>query len=183
VLNKNSVVVGYRMLTGLGLAVLGIVLARRGQRMLPLFIGFVGVADLYGELRINVDLLEPLHWEDQAAVDVWWVALFVGATVWWAARRRLTALRTERLFYLLVLTALISQANFIGNPFGPILGFAGTGFIVFGLLWGFLTAGGWANEDSPALPRSSRGNCDNRGTRGDSRIRAPCRRAAPPARN
>jgi hypothetical protein len=43
---------------------------------------------------------------------------------------------------LLVLLALVQQGSFLADPFAPLLGFAGLGFVLFGVIWGFLTSGG-----------------------------------------
>jgi hypothetical protein len=71
-------------------------------------------------------------------------------------RRTLTEARAERLIFLVLLSALLSHFDLIANPLAPLLGFAGIGFVVFGLVWGFMTGGGWTNGGSARFPRSSR---------------------------
>ncbi len=59
------------------------------------------------------------------------------------------------LLFLLILTALLRQRDFIENPFTPFLGFAGIAFVAFSLIWDLVTRGSWA-EESRSLPRVSR---------------------------
>jgi hypothetical protein len=155
-LNDDWVITTYRVVLGLVLVVVGMLLARRGRASLAMFLGAVGVSDLVAQLFANVDPLHGLLWDGPAPLDAVWVTVFAAAGVWWLVRRRLTEVRAERLFFVVLASALLSQFEFVADPLAPLLGFAGVGFIVFGLVWGFLTGGGWANEDSARFPRSSR---------------------------
>lgn len=83
------------------------------------------------------------------------VVLF-GFVVWWLARDELTFERAAQALFLFLLTALLRRTDFISSPFSPFPGFAGVGFMAFGLAWDALTAGSGANEGTPALPRASR---------------------------
>lgn len=75
----------------------------------------------------------------------------------WAARRQLTPERALRLLALALLFALLNQTDFLDNPFSPLFGFAGVFFLVFGIVWNVLNAGGqFVNHDTPGLPRASR---------------------------
>ena len=57
---------------------------------------------------------------------------------------------------LALILLLLRQTDFIENPFSPFFGFAGIGFVAFGLAWDALTAGSWANTGTPFLPRAGR---------------------------
>lgn len=153
---RTGVVTVYRSLLGVCLAVVGLVVARRGARAVGMFLGAVGLTDLLQQGLVHISALEKFFWSGPENLDLAWMALFVGVGVWWLARRQLTEIRAERLLFLILLAALLRQFDFISDPFAPLLGFAGIGFVVFGLIWGFLTAGGWANESSARFPRSSR---------------------------
>jgi hypothetical protein len=152
----DRTVTAYRIGVGLVLALVGVRLARRSSATLGMFLGAVGLSDVLATSFAEIDALHPLLWSDAGPVDLVWTSVFLGAAVWWAVGRRLTEVRAERLFFLVLLAGLLSQWEFAADPFGPLLGFAGMGFVVFGLVWGFLTGGGWANEASERFPRSSR---------------------------
>jgi hypothetical protein len=64
--------------------------------------------------------------------------------------------KAGQLFFLLTITFLLRQTNFISSPFSPLFGFAGVGFIAFGVLWDALTSGSWANTSTPGLSRTTR---------------------------
>jgi hypothetical protein len=84
------------------------------------------------------------------------VLFFALVALWWLARGTLTNERAARLLFLVLITALLRQTDFIENPFSPFFGFAGIAFIAFGIVWDSLTIGSWANVGTPTLPRISR---------------------------
>ncbi|MCU1351136.1 MAG: hypothetical protein JWM05_345 [Acidimicrobiales bacterium] len=131
------------------------VLARRGKRILGLYVGVVAGVLLYQQVTVGWSHFRALQFTP-AQVDEGWFVVVLGLAAWWAVRGRLTEQRAERLFFVGLLLALIRQREFVSDPFSLVLGFTGIGFVVFGLVWGFLTAGGWANASSRAFPRSSR---------------------------
>jgi hypothetical protein len=97
-----------------------------------------------------------LTWRGPEPEDFWWTILLALVVLFWLLRRRLTAERAGRLLFLVLVTALLRQTDFIENPFSPFFGFAGIGFIAFGIVWDSLTIGSWANESTPGLPRIGR---------------------------
>lgn len=155
-MGRDETITLYRVLLGVVLLGIATWLARRGSTPLALFIGAVGVNDLITHGFARVDALSPLLWQGAVPIDVAWNALFLGTAAWWAIRRTLTRTRVERIFFLVLLGAVLNHFDVFADPLSPLLGFAGVGFIVFGLVWGFLTGGGWANEHSSRFPRSSR---------------------------
>jgi hypothetical protein len=92
-----------------------------------------------------------------AEVDTIVLLVFAGLALFWLVRHRLTGPRALRLLGLALLMAVLNQTAFLDNPFSPLFGFAGVFFLVFGILWSILTAGGqFANTSSPGFPRASR---------------------------
>lgn len=140
-----------------GLALVGAVWSgRRGRRALALYLGIFGVIHLWYELVSRGRPLAVLRWRGPEPVDFWLVTLIAGAALGWLLRGRLTPDRVGRLIFLVLITALLRQTDFIENPFSPFLGFAGIGFIAFSVIWDLLTRGKWANSGTPGLPRLSR---------------------------
>lgn len=134
----------------------GIWLARRGRQAFALYLVIFGLLHLWWELTAESGLLRALFWGDTAIVDFWWVLFFGVVALWWLARGTLTNERAGRLLFLVLITALLRQTDFIENPFSPFFGFAGVAFIAFGIVWDSLTIGSWANFGTPTLPRISR---------------------------
>jgi hypothetical protein len=131
-------------------------LARRGQVTLPLYLGLFGMLHLYYKITNPGELLGAITWTGPQTVDAWWVALFSLVGVYLMVARKLSAESAGQLFFLLTITFLLRQTAFISNPFSPVFGFAGVGFIAFGVLWDALTSGSWANVNTPGLSRTSR---------------------------
>lgn len=156
ILGRADVVTAYRCGVGLTLVVVGIVVAHRGATTIAMFLGSVGLSDLVQQLFAKVGGLHKFLWVGPRHIDLAWMATFVAFGVWWSVRRKLTKVRAERLLFVVLLAALLRQFAFVSDPFRPLLGFAGIGFVAFGLIWGFLTSAGWTNEDSSRFPRSSR---------------------------
>jgi hypothetical protein len=140
-----------------GLAVVfGVWLARRGRLALGAFLAIFGLIDVYRELsqpgRPFAAVSDP---DTTALIDFWWVVIFGAVALVWAARRELTTERVSRLLLVVLLTTLLRQTDFISNRFS-VFGFAGVGFLAFGLVWDALTVGSWANVEGRGLPRLSR---------------------------
>jgi hypothetical protein len=141
----------------LGALVVGVLLARRGQVAGALFLGILGLLDLKGRLAMDGRPLEILTAAGPGnRTDVWWVLLFAGLAVYWLARRELTPQRASALAFVILITLLLRQTDFISNRFSPFFGSGGLGFIAFGIVWDALTIGSWANDGSRGLPRISR---------------------------
>jgi hypothetical protein len=95
---------------------------------------------------------------DYADVEIWLLIALTALTLYWAARRALTADRTLKLLALAVFTWLLHFTDCLDNPLPLIFGLAGVSATAFGILWGVLTAGGrWGvNSDTPQFPKMSR---------------------------
>jgi hypothetical protein len=119
-------------------------------------VGAFGAYNLWMKLSEPSGPLGALAQRGNGPEDLWLVLLLMACAGVLAARRALTVAWGTRLLFLLMITGLLRQTDFIENPFSPFLGFAGIGFIAFGLVWDALTRGSWANEGTPGLPRSGR---------------------------
>jgi hypothetical protein len=141
-----------RAAVALGLAWL---LARRGRAPAAVFVGAVGVVLAVNGLTDPGRALEDWGWTLRA-VDLIAVGTLVVLLVRWALGGDLSERRSEWALYLLLLTGLLRQGDFVSDPFAPFLAFTGGAFVLFGLIWGFATGLAWGNDSSPSLPRLSR---------------------------
>ena len=142
-------------LVDIAIIAIGVRLARRGRRLVPLFLVMVGGLDLWIKVTAEGRLLGVLEWTGEA-VGFWWTVLAAGLAAFWAARRELDGRRLEALLIVVVLTILIGQAELLEDPFGPFLGLGGVVVIAVGVVWDLLSAGEWANRDTAGFPRASR---------------------------
>ena len=150
----------------LKLALLGLVLAgavwqaRRGNPALALYLATLSLLQLLYHLEAPGQPLSPFYRSGNGPVHFWWLVLFAVTGLALLLRRRLTPQRTGQLFLVSLMAVLLQQTSFLENPFNPLAeGLAisgGIGFLAFGLTWDALTAGNWANQDSPGLPRAGR---------------------------
>jgi hypothetical protein len=111
---------------------------------------------LYYKITNPGELLGGITWTGPQPVDAWWVLLFSLVGVYLLLTKKLNGEKAGQLFFLLTITFLLRQTNFISSPFSPLFGFAGVGFIAFGVLWDALTSGSWANTSTPGLSRTTR---------------------------
>lgn len=155
-MGSDATILAHRVMVGAVMLAVGAWLARRGNPTLAVFVGAIGVHDLVTQLFANVDAFSAGLWQAPQPLDVAWNAVFAAAGLWWTIRRELTPERAARLLLLILLAAMLSHFDVVADPLTPVLGFGGMGLVVFGLVWGFLTGGGWANEHSPGFPRPSR---------------------------
>lgn len=146
----------WRLGFAITLLVIGLVLARRGHRIMALYLALVGATDLYNWLTDPGRILDVITWEARTQVTVWWTLLAVGVAGYLAARRRLDSRALEGLLLIAVIITVAGGADAIGDPFSPFVAFTGAGIIAFGIVWDTMTIGSWANEDSPGLPRANR---------------------------
>jgi hypothetical protein len=132
-------------------------LARRGQARPALYVGAFGAMGLRNDLTQPGGPLGALSWSGVGnPVDFWWIVLVTVTGTLWLLRGRLSLERAARLFFIVAVSALLRQTDFISNPFSPFLSFTGIGFVAFGIVWGTLTGAAWVNGDSRALPRAGR---------------------------
>lgn len=129
---------------------------RRGGRVLALYLGILGAGHFWIQVTDPGRFLEFLGWTGPEPVDFWWVVVFAITGLIWLLGGHLTPERMQGLLFVLVITALLRQAELIADPFSPFFGLAGAGIIALGIIWDSLTAGSWTNRDSAGLPRPSR---------------------------
>ncbi len=134
----------------------GMAQARRGRQALALYLCGFGLMALWIEMADIGRPLSLLTWYGPTYTDFWWTIIFGAVALVWLIRRELTPARAAALLLVTLMSGLLRQTAFINNRFTPLFGFAGVGFIAFGLIWDALTAGSWANISSPELPRAGR---------------------------
>jgi hypothetical protein len=152
----NQTAGGWGIIVNIAALVLAAWLARRGQIALPLYLGLFGLLHLYYKVTNPGELLGAFTWNGPQAVDSWWVVLLSLVGLYLLVAKKLNGDKAGQLFFLLFMTFLLRQTDFISSPLSPVFGFAGVGFIAFGVLWDALTSGSWANTSTPGLSRPSR---------------------------
>jgi hypothetical protein len=148
----------YRSVVALGAIALAWYLASRGQRGAAMFLGSVSGVVLWTYLTSPNKVLASVgQWNtDRPYLQG---VLFAGVVLCagvWLAKRRLTPVRIDALLFLTALIALIGHLDFLEDPFSTEFAVAGAFIVVFSIAFDVVSAGSWANETSPALPRASR---------------------------
>lgn len=162
----TSLSAAYRDQFELVVAALGLSVAwlarRRARPSLATFGLILAWSQLLAWLTQPGRILQGVHYQ-YADVDVVLLAALSVLALWQWRRRQTRPAQTEDnawalwLLALAFLSALLTQPGFLANRFSPFLSFAGVFFLVFGIIWGALTAGGrFANSGSSAYPRESR---------------------------
>jgi hypothetical protein len=100
--------------------------------------------------------LQSFGWTSPEAIIFAWVLFLLAWSIVMAWRRQLTPTRLSTLLVASLILALLRQTNLIASPLDPLFALAGVGYLAVGLGWDLLTAGSWANQESPSLPRASR---------------------------
>ncbi len=136
--------------------IVAVFLARRGKTGSAFYLAVFGLLDLWLTLTQPGQPFARLTWDSSAVVEFWLVLGVVAFALAWLVRRQLSDARIAALLFAGMLIWLMRQTDFISSPFSPLFGFAGLGFLVFGLAWDALTAGSWANVETRGLPRPSR---------------------------
>lgn len=96
------------------------------------------------------------RWWDQAGVAVAMIGfttVLIGA---WAIGRRFTRERATQSLAMVGLSLTVALPDLVGDPVAALLGTAGAGAILFGLVWNMLTSADFANHDTPGFPRQAR---------------------------
>ena len=142
----DRLVDGFRVVLGVLLVGLALWQARRGRGGLALVLGGAGLM----LAALGVRLLTGYRWalwlDPDAFVSVVTVVVLVTG-LWLLARRALSRDRAVGLAAVLALAVLLSVRSVIVDPFGVLLGYGGVAFVLFGVIWDFLTGSGWANTD------------------------------------
>jgi hypothetical protein len=147
--------VQYRPLIVVGVGLLVAWLARRRTPSLATFGLILAWGALLSWLTSDGQPLVALRF-GPGHVDTVLLFGFTALTGYWLVRRTLTQQRTLGLLAAALLMWLLTQTDFLDNPFSPLFQFAGGAFLVFAIFWGVLTGGSFVNSDSPAFPRTGR---------------------------
>jgi len=136
-----------------GLVIGAAVLVKRGSALL----GAIAAVDAV--------VLATVFWIPLLAPDWMWTPTSIGnlgmvfvtvMAVVWTARRSWNGDRRSFLLVLILLSALIRQADFFALPVGFLIGASAVALLVVGLVWGFLTDGGDTHHDAAGFPRDRR---------------------------
>lgn len=146
----------WAVLVAFGAILVGIGVARRGAGEVAMYLMITGGSALWYYVTAPDGWLDVLQSASAARIDLLLVLILLTAALYWLARRTLTRERMTGLLFLTLLTGLVRQTNFISSPFSPFLGFAGIGFVAFGILYDAITVGAWANDESKHFPRVNR---------------------------
>ena len=145
----------WRVVPGAALGIGGVVLARRGRIGEASLLGAVCVYMVTGALGT---LLPPgmlrARTPDAIAEVTSWVAIV--ALVVLLAARRLTRQRTVGLLTVLLVGGLYTYRNTLDDPVSAILGYAGLGVALFGLVWQAITGAHFTREGSKRFPEPTR---------------------------
>jgi hypothetical protein len=146
----DRLVDGFRVALGVLLVGLALWQARRGRAGPALVLGGAGLM----LAALGVRLLTGYRWalwlDPDAFVSVVTVVVLV-IGLWLLARRALSRDRAIGLAAVLALAVLLSVRSVIVDPFGALLGYGGVAFVLFGVIWDFLTGSSWANTDGRRL--------------------------------
>lgn len=151
----DRLVDGFRMLLGVVLIVAGVWQARLRRPGPALVLGGAGVMLVGLAARLLTGYRWGIWLDPDALVSVLTAVVVVVIAVL-AIRRRLTADRALGLAAVLFLAALLSVRQVVSDPFAALLGYTGVAFVLFGLIWDFLTGSDWANRDGPRVRRPVR---------------------------
>ncbi len=143
-----------RLIAGIGLIAAGLVLAKRGKKLIPEIFGAVGVVAATMAIA-GLAGLNDWFWTGSALTLIVTSAGLI-ALVWAAVSRKLTVSRASALAVILLVASLFNSHDFVSDPLGALLGFTGAALVLFGFVWSFLTDGDYANETSRKYPRSAR---------------------------
>jgi hypothetical protein len=153
-LNNSSEIWG--LVVNCAAVVAAIWLARKGKKALASYLGIFGLVHLYYKFTNPGEILGRLTWNGPQKVDTWWVVVFTVMGIYLLFPKKIHRENFVFLSSLVLITFLLRQTAFISNPLSPVFGFAGVGFIAFGVLWDALTSGSWANISTPGLSRTTR---------------------------
>lgn len=118
---------------------------RRGPAQLLL-----GAAVILSPVALGADFQEALV----ELIPVLTGLALCSAYVWLIVRRRVTVGRLSALAVGGLLVLVFHHTGVLSSPLGLI--FTGSGALIFGLVWGFLTGSGFANSGGRRWPRESR---------------------------
>jgi hypothetical protein len=145
----------WRLVPGTAFAIGAVVLARRGRVGEATLLASVFVVVVSGAVGtvLPPEILRARTADSIAGVTslVAMVALAVTAALRELTRRKLVGLLT-----VLLVGGLFTYRDVLDDPVSAVLGFAGLGTAIFGLVWQGLTSAGFTRRDSRRFPQATR---------------------------
>jgi hypothetical protein len=121
-----------------------------------LYLGIFGATGLWFYLTLLGSIFGALVWRGSDPVVFWWTFGIAAVAVIRLVHRQMEAGQVLRLLFATLILFLMGQTGFVESRFSPLLGFAGIGFVAFGIVWDALTGASWVNANSAGLPRAGR---------------------------
>ncbi|HEY5978352.1 MAG TPA: hypothetical protein VIT41_01850 [Microlunatus sp.] len=152
---RDRLVDGLRVVLGVVLVVLAVWQTRRGRGGPALVLGGAGLV----LVLLGGRLLTGYRWALRLDLDALVLVvtfLILVVLLLLLVRRALTRDRALGLAAVLALGVLLSLRSVIVDPFGALLGYGGVAFVLFGVIWDFLTGSTWANTDGRRIRRPVR---------------------------
>ncbi len=152
---SDTAIVLARMAVVVGLCVTALITRRRGQvRLTAVLLIDALMITLIVFLRGPM-LALGLDW---SVAELGNIGLLIGIVTLmvWGARRALSPHRLTILFTIVLLSALLRQADYFAVPVGFLIGASAMALLIVGLVWGFLTDGGATHEDTARSPRDGK---------------------------
>lgn len=145
----------WRVVPGAAFLGLAVVLSRRGRSGEASMLAVVGVATLAAPIGslLPSQLLRDRSPEAIAAVTSVLAILVLIVT---AAFKELTRRRFVGLFTVLLVGGLYTYRDTLDDPVSAVVGYAGLGTAIFGLVWQGLTGAAFTRTSSPKLPQATR---------------------------
>lgn len=140
----------FRIVLGLVLVGMGLWRARRGQSGLALVLACVGVVLVGLGMRLMTGYRLAV-WLDVDSLILVTTLLVLVVLGWLLVRRTLSADRALGLVGVLVLVGVLAARSVVDDPVAAVFGYTGVGFVLFGLVWDYLTGSQWANVDGPRV--------------------------------
>lgn len=131
-----------------GLVIAAVIFVRMGRHLMG------AIAATYALVLGSVFLTfipAEWSWTPSAVGDVGLVTAS-GLVIRWSVTRGWSRGRAGFVLTLTLLAALVRQADFFAVPLGFLIGASATAVLIVGLVWGYLTDGGEAHENSPRYP-------------------------------
>ncbi|WP_454965730.1 hypothetical protein [Arachnia propionica] len=145
-----------RLLSGLGLLVVGVVLTRgRGRWQ----VGALAAAFAVPQALLLLTGLLP-NWMspdlDRSATALWLQISFTAAVILVAIRREFTRERARMLLTVGAVLVVHDLRFILDDPLSWVVGFSSVAVLLFGLTWRLLTDGEFTHADTKTLPRTTR---------------------------
>ncbi len=158
---SNQLSDSWRLLVYAAALALGVRLTLRrfpsaGAAPTALYLGIFGATGVWLHLTLPDSLLGALVWHGTEPVVFWWTIIVAVVAIIRLVRRQMDAGNVLRLLFATMVGFLMQQTIFVESRFSPLLGFAGVGFVAFGIVWDAITGAGWVNTGSAGLPRAGR---------------------------